>query len=670
MALTIAALAVSLGIYIYTTDPNEYKDRIVAEIQKSSGVSVDKWGKVSWDISPRPVIVFEDVSVSMSGASASLSKLSVRINLISLFRERVSIEQIAVSDLNLNISESLSAGASAKAGGGERLIERIPARELILRNSKLKFGDETYNPQLVRITMDRKADGDLAQLRIVSGKDVYDLKAVMAPLNTERKIYPIRATLTGAGFDLTADIALEKTSLVPIDFKLRGGAMDSAKTFRKLGFDFPKLMPVSIAADGGFGRKDLKLRKLEIKSALPRGGNALAVSGDISWGAPRHRAKLDIKTDRMVLGEIFPTLYGGTWKRPARPLNVFKDTSLPVEILEDWDADLDLDVLALVVYRELGINNIKAKIKLKDAAFGIKARVMMGGGDIDAFMRGEIMDSEIHAYAAGLGERIYVAGILNEIGQDKLVSGVPMNVEFAVRARGADLSRVFATLTGRAQAHSVGSGYAKKKLVSSVYGQDFLTGLGGDLRDLFRTDKDEHQAKIDCVAVNLKVRDGLIETRNGIALESSVFNINLAGDLDFGRETIRIGMTSRPASGLRLSITGDLISLMEFDGSLAEPSLSLNTSGLIKKTALGAAAGVASGIALAPFTGGASIVVGVAGGWLGGNLLSSWFADSHPCETAMESASAPLKKSDPRFMRVPLSEAVSETAAAAAKILD
>ncbi|MDR0319175.1 MAG: AsmA family protein [Rickettsiales bacterium] len=660
LGLTLMAAAVSLGIYLYTTDPNKYKDRIISEINESSGVSIDKWGKVSWDISPRPVIVFEDVSVSMEGMTASLKKMSVRINLISLFRERVSIEQIAIDNLNLDVSEGgLPAGASAKAGGGQRIIERIPAHELVLRNSRLTFDGETYSPKIFKITIDRRHDADVVGVRIVSGSDVYDIKAVLANLNEERKIYPIRASVSGGGLDLTADVALERTSLVPIDFKLRGTALDLSRPFVKLGANFPKIMPVVISADGGFGHSDLKLRRFEMKSALPRGGNGVRASGDVSWSSARPFANLDVKTDRMVLAEIFPTLYGGKWTRPNRPLNVFKDIPLPVSMLEAWDMNIDLDSGGLVMYRELALNNIKAVIKLKNSSFALKTDLVFGGGTVNAMMHGGIEEHEVRAYVAALGERIYISNILSEIRQSDLMSGLPVNIEFAGRARGADLSRVFSTLTARAQAHSVGNGYARKELVSSVYGKDFLTSLGGDLAGLFKTSKDEDSARISCAAANLKARDGVIETKNGVALESSVFNINMAGDLDLGGETIRVSMTSRPVSGLRLSITGDLMSLMEFSGSLAEPSLSLNASGLLKKTAY-TAAGVAGGLALAPFTGGASLVVGAAGGWLGGNLLSSWLADPSPCKTAMESGSAPSRKSDPRFMRIPLSDAVSE----------
>ncbi|MCL2629197.1 MAG: AsmA family protein [Alphaproteobacteria bacterium] len=664
LILTLMAAVASLGIYIYTTDPNLYKDRIISEIHKSSGVSVDKWGHVSWDISPRPVISFEDVYVSFEGNAASLKRMSVRINLISLLRERVSIEQIAINNLKLEISEDMKPGSRGPVieGGGERLIQNIPARELILRNPVIKFGGETYAPQLLRLVIDRKSSSDSLQLRIISGGDVYDIRATVAPLNAERRVYPIRATALGRGLDLTADLALERTSLVPIDFKLRGTVVDTSNILGKLGLEIPKIMPVNIIANGGFGHHDVTFRRLEIKSALPRGGSGLTAVGELNWGRARPYAKLDLKSDRLVLGEIFPTLYNKPvpWQRPTdRPLNVFKDSPMPVGILQAWDGWFKLDVKSLVVYRELNISGIKAEGLLKNHEFAVLGSTTTWGGKSETSLHGIIEDGKIYAAAEGRGERVQVAQLLAELRNPDLISRLPANFQFVARAEGGDLTGLMSTATGRLQARSSGRGFAHKDLVSHIYGKDFLTSLGGDVRDLFRSNRDEDQVKIDCAAVNLKVRNGLAETRHGIAVETSVFNINVAGDIDLGRETLRVNMTSRPVSGLRLSVTGDLISLMEFSGNLAEPSITLNSSGVLKKTAhMGV--GAVAGLALAPFTGGASLAIGAAGGWIGGNLISSWLADNNPCRTAFDASSAPVKRNDPRFMRIPLADAMQE----------
>lgn len=668
--LTLLAGAVSIGLYISSMNPNDYKERIISEIESSSGLDFDAEGKISWKISLRPVINFKDVSATSPRMKASVDDMSVRINLISLLRDNVSIERIEMSGLNVEILEAPAGQKRAKIASemlasGQRPMGVFPAEEFMLRNPVIKFSGQIYRPQIISLTMDRRSDADTANVRIVSGRDVYELRAVMANLNEERKIYPIRATLTGGGLDLTANLALEKTSLIPIDFNLSGDAANLAAPLQKLGIDAPKVLPLNIVAAGGFGMHDLKIRKLELKSKSPRAANDATISGHIDWkGSVRPNVAINIKSNRLSLAEFFPNLYSQkseVWTRPDRPLNVFKDTSFPVEMLIAWDARVDLDLRSLIVYRELEISDAVYAFELSDSKFAHKLNAKIANGDIENAVVGEIKDYEIYATAVGLGERIYVSNVLDEVGQKGFISRLPANFEFALQANGGNLERLMATTTGGVLVHSVGRGFAHQDAMAFLYGKDFISTITDDIKNLFATESDEDQVRISCAVANMKIRNGFAETTRGIALESNVFNINIAGDVDLGQEQVRASITSHPSSGLRLSVTGDLTSLFEFEGSLAEPDIRLNQSGL-----LGKAAATGAGIALAPFTGGASIAVGAGLGWIGGNLISSWLSDSNPCKTAMEESSAPILDDDSEFMKTPVAQSFADVSAQAA----
>ncbi|MDR2685196.1 MAG: AsmA family protein [Rickettsiales bacterium] len=657
--LSFMAAAVSFGIFIYKVDPNDYKDRIISEIE-SAGIDVDAKGSISWEVSFRPIIVFENVALTAPGAKATMSKLLVKINLISLFRERATIEQISINNLNLEILENgNNKKSSAVEGGGDRIIGNIPAHEIMLRNPKVKLNGETYNPQLLRLTLERRADADVVALKIIHAGEVYDARTIMAPLNSDRKVYPVRATIQGGGINLTTDIALEQNSLVPISFKVRGAVRDMGGVLVKLGADAPKIMPFNITAGGGFGHGSLKLSEFSVQNSTLRAGSGINISGDINWGAPRGKLNVKLKSDRLVLGEVFPDLYGGPktkWIHPNRPLNAFKDTPMPIAMLKTWDIAADLDLKSLNVYRNLTIRNSAIKFNWKNASGAAKIDAGIAGGKVAAVILGDIDGDEIYASAAGRGTDIITGKILDEIEQTEFLSRLPSDFEFALKARGGNLSRIMSTVSGPVQVYSTGRGYAHRGMATYLYGQDLLTSLGEDVKNLFRSNKDEDQIRVDCAALNLKVRKGVVSTRRGIAVESNVFNVNVAGDVDLGAEKIRATISSRPVSGLRLSVTGDLISLIEFEGNLAEPDIKLNRSGLLNKVAVGAMAG----IALAPLTGGASIAVGLGAGWLGGNLISSWFADNNPCKTAMSQDAAPMDRNDTKFMRMPLAESAAE----------
>ena len=86
-----------------------------------------------------------------------------------------------------------------------------------------------------------------------------------------------------------------------------------------------------------------------------------------------------------------------------------------------------------------------------------------------------------------------------------------------------------------------------------MYGTDFLTTLRHSIQDLFRTEKKYNQIKISCVALNTKLRNGLIETQNGAAVETNAINIRFAGKLDLGNENMKLSLATVPVRGLKLS---------------------------------------------------------------------------------------------------------------------
>ena len=141
-----------------------------------------------------------------------------------------------------------------------------------------------------------------------------------------------------------------------------------------------------------------------------------------------------------------------------------------------------------------------------------------------------------------------------------------------------------------------------------------------------------------------KLRNGLIETQNGVAVETHVINMRLAGTLDLGKETIQMSLASVPVRGLKLSLSGNLVNAMQITGNLAEPDFKINGAAIAGK--VGSAVGL--GLLLGPLTGGLSIAGGIVAGLLAGDLLEGWLADDTPCKTALTKG-APVKSGDPEW---------------------
>jgi hypothetical protein len=207
------------------------------------------------------------------------------------------------------------------------------------------------------------------------------------------------------------------------------------------------------------------------------------------------------------------------------------------------------------------------------------------------------------------------------------------------------------TITGPVQIKSSDIGYAHSDLVTYMYGKDMLTTLRHNIQDLFSSKKKHDQIKISCLAVNTKLRNGVAETQNGVAVETNAINARLAGSLDLGHENIKLALTTVPVRGLKISLTGNVVNSVEITGNLAEPDV--RVSGLSVAGKVASATGI--GLLLAPFTGGISLVAGAGLGLVAGDLLENWLADDEPCKTAMKHG-APARRHDPDWLDIPMQD--------------
>lgn len=271
---------------------------------------------------------------------------------------------------------------------------------------------------------------------------------------------------------------------------------------------------------------------------------------------------------------------------------------------------------------------------------------MLIGSDFTIDKFGDIsIQTGFHAHNLTIGK------LMDEIRIHDFISGLPLDIYGYVETHGTNMSQWMSNINGPVQVYSVGDGYAYSKLVENIYGADFLTSLRHSVQDLFTQDKKHDKAKISCVVANLKIRDGDIETQNGVAVETNSINARLAGNLNLGDETINLGLTTVPSRGLKLSLTGSVVNTVEIVGNLAEPDVRINGAALTGKVV--SATGL--GLLLAPVTGGVSFVAGL----LAGGVLENWLADSAPCKTALNKG-APEQDGDAPWMGYPVADLVNK----------
>lgn len=660
-------LIVASFIALHQINLETLRGNILNVLRETTNMPIEIDGKISWKFSLRPEIELNSVRIPNATWAENKNlftakKIDVRLDLISLFRSHPAIRYIKVHDAKIALEKNADDKNSVvfyeskktekqpdteKKSNEKYPVEKMPFGGLEIQNLSANIYGNKYNLNSFGIGNNPKSKEIEYSGWVKPYSTNLPFVIKFSEYNEERKIYPVRIAFATGGDALIADIALEGTSKLPIDFIVRGDIPNIKKSGDWFNIDMIKIPNMSVNIAANLDRKKISFRK----SSISFGKSDIGFSGTYDWSKKVPVLNAKITSNRLDIYRSFPEWFnvGVEWIHPNRDLDCFKDTPLFGEYLYNMDATLEVDWKDFIIFHSLDLTDLNVKMKLKNHKLKVDVLTGIASGNVKASISADIAQDGVYtAKAAAHGEHIYVGDILQEIDVYNVLSGLPMNLDLYVEARGKDLSGIMKTMTGPVIAYSVDKGYAHADLVEYMYGGDFLTVLRQNVQDLFSGNKRD-MIKISRAVANVKIRDGLIETTNGVAVETQIMNLRLAGTLNLGKEDIQMSLASVPVRGLKLSLSGNLVNALQISGNLAEPDFKLNGKAIAGK--VGSAVGL--GLLLAPLTGGLSLAGGVVAGFFAGDLLESWLADEHPYQTAMEKG-APEKDNDPRWMNLPV----------------
>ena len=670
LVLFVMGLVVAVVVALSQINLESLRSSVLTVLQDATGLPVEIDGAVSWKLSLRPQIELNQVRVPNADwahheNAFSAEKIDVTLDLISLFRDRPTIQNIKIYDANICVEQNAGGEFSVVPNIGDVATDAgknvdVPADfpfaasglgGLEIQNLSADFLGTQYDIDGVQIRYMPREDTLEYSGWLRNDGDVFPFIVSFSKYNAERKVYPVRIAFATGGDALIANVALEGTSKAPIDFIIKGDIPDVVALGNMFNLDLQPMPTMSVNIAGGYDWQKLTLRN----SSLTVRGNTLTFSGVVDWSGDLPKLTATIESKSISLLELFPDLYGRSWVHPNRDLNVFHDIPLyGIEYLK-FNADLHVMLDNFIVYRDFNLRDMDAHVKLENGHARIDATTVIADGAVRAAANVDINpDGRLYIDLGGTGRGIVIGNLLNQIKIRDFISELPVNFDMYVQANGTNLSEIMQTITGPVQIYSAAGGYAHSALVSNIYGTDFLTTLRHSITDLFSSEKKYNQINISCVSINTKLRNGLIETQNGVALETNAINVRLAGSLDLGNENIKLALTTVPVRGLKLSLTGNVVNSIEITDNLAEPTVQISGAAVAGKVA--SATGI--GLLLAPFTGGIGLVAGAGVGLLAGDLLENWLADSNPCETAMKRG-APAQRDDPEWLNVPVGDLVN-----------
>ncbi len=676
IAFFFMGLIVAFIIALNQVNLESLRGNILSALRDATNMPIEIDGKMAWNFSLRPQIELNDVRIPNASWAKNkdmffAKKINVRLDLFSLFSSHPVIRNVTVHDAKINIEKNTAGEISVVFNEDKKTkkntteeekkeidlypVQQFPFLGLDIEKLHVNLFGDTYELTSFGISNYMRHDNREYSGWVKPYDTNFPFVIQFSEYNPERKIYPVRIAFATGGEALIADIALEGTSKMPIDFVVRGEIPNLEKSGKWFNIDIVNVPKIKLNVAGGIDRKKISFRKSSV--AIKDKNIDFTFSGSYDWSKKTHVINAKISSNKIDIYKSFPEWFGAgkEWVHPNRELNIFHDMPLFGKFLYGVNADVELDLKHFIVYRSLDLSDMKIKANVKNHELRIDGNLGIAAGNIKVALVGDINQEGVYTVqAAAAGEHVYIGEILKQINVDNVISGLPVNIDFFVEAHGADMSQIMQTITGPVIVYSVDKGFAHADLVEYMYGGDFLTTLRHNVEDIFTGNKRD-MIVIDKAIANVKLRNGLIETQNGVAVETHVINMRLAGTLDLGKETIQMSLASVPVRGLKLSLSGNLVNAMQITGNLAEPDFKINGAAVVEK--VGSAVGI--GLLLSPLTGGLSIAGGLVAGLFAGDLIEGWLADDNPYKTAKKKG-APRKRDDPEWMDVPIKKLVQD----------
>lgn len=642
-------LVIAVFIALSQINIETIQKKLISALSES-GLELKVKGKTSWKFSLKPKLELRNINISFDKTNIVSSKsIEVSLNLISLLQTKTIIQNISISDGDIYL-DILNRKNVNKVKKDNNKREEYPfdinfgLDSINLNNIKIHLNSDIYKFSNLNIKRLIKKDNIDYVGWIKSDFNFIPFVLSFSKLDKIRKVYPINFAVSLSNKPLTVNIALEESSKLPIDFKIKGELANISELGKILNIKLIKIYPLNIDIQGGLNNNKITIRKFKAKAKHTK----FNLDGFIDL--KKSLVSLNIKSDYFSLIEIFPELYG-SGVVINRELNAFKDTPLFGNFFKDLNIDLNLFINKFLMYRELSAEKMNVLLKLENSKLNLNISSNFLKGRVLAKAKGVISsDGKYYLESAGRGFDLSVGKLLTDVRNSGYVSGLPSDFGFYLKGSGIDLSELMASLTGRILLYSVDSGNAESGFTDYMFGKDFFSSIGDNIHNFVSPENDQKKTIISCIVGNVKIREGKIDTQNGIVMQTNRLNYRVVGDLDFGKETINSSIVSTPASGLKLSISNSIISSIVFSGNLSEPDIKINGSNVATKIV--SSAGI--GFLLSPFTAGMSIIAGAGIGFLAGSVIENWLSDSSPCETAVNSGTK-IKDGDPDWLDLPVS---------------
>lgn len=647
--IVIAALA---GL-IFTTDINQYKDKIVQAVQANTGRDFQINGELRLAPSLVPTVAVEGVSFGnapWAGAAPMLTvgRFEAEIALLPLLKKNIQLKRLLLVEPEIQLETDKNGrgnwllGTGPKEAGptsaGSADAVELPAlaiNEVRIERANIRYVDgqtaKITEVFIEEITVNSAgfsdeiaitAEATLNQVPLSIRGALGSLDALLG-----NRDYPLRlnANLAGAKLDLDGRLA-EPLAARGVNMRVLLEIERLSDLNPLAGSALPGIGPVrlggTVAETGsGYAVKSLSARIMD---------NELTGEAEINLSGARPALIADLAAAALDLspfqaqGRETAKATGSTGAPASETVSakkVFPSDPLPLAGLKAADMALKFKTGALIT-RNLTINELDLTLKLNNGKLQIaplSAKVAGGGLNANIGLDASGGDTVLWEHTVEL--RQIEPGQLPGIKEKQLLSGAKTDITSRGKGSGASVSAIMAGLDGNLLIKT-----GKGRITARALESDAANALLNTLTLLNPNMGRQDASALECAVINFAIKDGIAVADNGIGIATGKMNVLGAGNINLKTEALDLGITPRAKAGAGLG-AGQLAGLVRLGGTLAAPRARTDTEAALT-------AGIKAGSAVA------------AGGWSAlarGLLGGDTGAAQNPCDIAL--GVSPLKTS-------------------------
>lgn len=306
---------------------------------------------------------------------------------------------------------------------------------------------------------------------------------------------------------------------------------------------------------------------------------------------------LGLQADRLDLRT--PAVAESAKSSATNPSWLFGTEPLGFDLLPQINGTIEATLKKLILPSGVVLPNFSTRVLLDTKSDGtltldrFKAGLGQGVVNADGRITGHTTPRP-QVMLRAHGERFTLEQIIAQLSPDQKSSdlrGGSGEFAFTLNASGSSMRELVSSMNGEFQA-AIGSAQVSTRLVNA--GGDFAMSLMDAVNPLR---KSSDTTQLQCAVAYLPVKNGLVSIAQSVGIETDRLNLILDGQANLKNENLNIQIYPKEKSGLTTGVNP--AGLVQINGTLRNPQLGVNKSGVVKQAATVGLAVVTAGISLA-----------------------------------------------------------------------